>query len=259
MGPVERRSWFLAAAVLAIASAAVLTALDSAETIPSVIRDPLSDFVEPGVSVWWFVLGGPFRSAPSSPAGIALAAAANSALWLLMVLFVVAVVRVIRKRIRMPSPTNPVAIVAAEAPLRSKPSNYPEPFASQMAGRRKRPLGDLFGLANFGVNLTQLAPGAVSALRHAHTKQDEFVYILQGYPTLRTDEGRTRLSPGMCAGFKAGSGNGHHLINDTADPVVYLEVGDRTPGDEGSYPDDDLKALMVDGQWKFAHKDESPY
>ena len=159
----------------------------------------------------------------------------------------------------MPDTTHPVAIVAAEAPLRAKPSNYPEPFASRMAGRQKRPLGDVFGLANFGVNLTQLLPGAVSALRHAHSRQDEFVYILQGYPTLHTDEGRTRLSPGMCAGFKAGSGNGHHLINDTADPVVYLEVGDRTPGDEGSYPDDDLKALMVDGKWKFAHKDDSPY
>ena len=159
----------------------------------------------------------------------------------------------------MPDTTHPVAIVAAEAPLRAKPSNYPEPFASRMAGRQKRPLGDVFGLANFGVNLTRLLPGAVSALRHAHSRQDEFVYILQGYPTLHTDEGRTRLSPGMCAGFKAGSGNGHHLINDTADPVVYLEVGDRTPGDEGSYPDDDLKALMVDGKWKFAHKDDSPY
>lgn len=159
----------------------------------------------------------------------------------------------------MPDTTHPVAIFAAEAPLRARPSNYPEPFASRMAGRQKRPLGDVFGLANFGVNLTRLLPGAVSALRHAHSRQDEFVYILQGYPTLHTDEGRTRLSPGMCAGFKAGSGNGHHLINETADPVVYLEVGDRTPGDEGSYPDDDLKALMVDGQWKFAHKDESPY
>lgn len=159
----------------------------------------------------------------------------------------------------MSNRTYPVAIVAAEAPPRAKPSNYPEPFASRMAGRQKRPLGDLFGLANFGVNLTQLLPGAVSALRHAHTKQDEFVYVLQGHPTLVTDEGRTMLSPGMCAGFKAGSGNGHHLINETAAPVMYLEVGDRTPGDEGSYPDDDLKALMVDGQWKFAHKDDSPY
>jgi len=159
----------------------------------------------------------------------------------------------------MANSTYPVAVVAAEAPLRAKPSSYPEPFASQMAGRRKQPLGDLFGLTNFGVNLTRLLPGAVSALRHAHTKQDEFVYILQGHPTLHTDEGRTRLSPGMCAGFKAGSGNGHHLINETGEEVLYLEVGDRTPGDEGSYPDDDLKARMVDGKWKFAHKDDTPY
>lgn len=159
----------------------------------------------------------------------------------------------------MTSPACPVAVVAAEAPLRAKASSYPEPFASRMAGRRKQPLGDLFGLANFGVNLTQLLPGAVSALRHAHAKQDEFVYILQGHPTLHTDAGRTRLSPGMCAGFKAGTGNAHCLINETQDEVLYLEVGDRTPGDEGSYPDDDLKATMADGKWQFVHKDGSPY
>lgn len=153
----------------------------------------------------------------------------------------------------------PVAIVAAEAPPRTKQTNYPEPFASRMAGRRKQPLGDLFGLTNFGVNLTRLAPGAVSALRHAHSKQDEFVYILQGHPTLNTDQGKKRLAPGMCAGFKAGTGNGHHLINETAEDVVYLEVGDRTPGDEGSYPDDDLKARLVEGRWKFVHKDGRPY
>src|SRR5512146_1230496 len=128
----------------------------------------------------------------------------------------------------MANSASPVAIVAAEAPLRAKPSNYPEPFASRMAGRRKQPLGDLFGLTNFGVNLTRLLPGGVSALRHAHTKQDEFVYILQGHPTLHTDEGWTRLSPGMCAGFKAGSGNGHHLINETGEEVLYLEAVDRT-------------------------------
>jgi Cupin domain len=96
---------------------------------------------------------------------------------------------------------HPVAIHATEAPARTKPSNYPEPFASRMAGREKRPLGDLFGLTNFGVNLTRLAPNAVSALRHAHSKQDEFVYIVQGRPTLRTDEGLTQRCPGMCAGF----------------------------------------------------------
>ncbi|HSC97426.1 MAG TPA: cupin domain-containing protein [Casimicrobiaceae bacterium] len=155
--------------------------------------------------------------------------------------------------------SHPVAVIAAEAPLRVKPTNYPQPFAARMAGRFKRPLGDLFGLENFGVNLTRLIPGGRSALRHAHTKQDEFVYILEGHPTLHTDEGLSRLSPGMCAGFKAGSGNAHCLINETSEDVVYLEVGDRTPGDEGSYPDDDLKARMIDGEWRFVHKDCSPY
>ena len=159
----------------------------------------------------------------------------------------------------MSEKSNPVAVTAADVPARSRPSVYPEPFASRMAGREKRQLGDLFGLTNFGVNLTRLAPNGVSALRHAHTKQDEFVYILQGRPTLHTDEGRTQLSPGMCAGFKAGTGNGHRLINETTEEVVYLEVGDRTPGDEGSYPDDDLKALLVAGKWKFVHKDGKPY
>ena len=128
-----------------------------------------------------------------------------------------------------------------------------------MDGREKRPLGDLFGLTNFGVNLTKLAPGAVSSLRHAHTAQDEFVYVLQGHPTLHTDEGRTRLSPGMCAGFKAGTGNGHRLVNETSETVVYLEVGDRSLGDEVVYPDDDLKAVLLDGQWTFQHKDGTPY
>lgn len=153
----------------------------------------------------------------------------------------------------------PIAVTAVEVPARSTLSIYPEPFASRMVGREKCQLGEQFGLTNFGVNLTRLAPNSVSALRHVHSKQDEFVYILQGRPTLHTDEGRTLLSPGMCAGFKAGNGNGHRLINETTEEVVYLEVGDRTPGDEASYPDDDLKALLVEGKWKFAHKDGTPY
>ena len=159
----------------------------------------------------------------------------------------------------MPDQKMPVAIVAADAPPRTKPSNYPEPFASRMAGREKRPLGDLFGLKNFGVNLTRLAPGAVSSLRHCHSKQEEFLYVLQGHPTLHTDECRVRLSPGMCAGFRAGTGNGHRLINETDEAVVYLEVGDRAPGDEGTYPDDDIQAALVAGKWQFTHKDGTPY
>lgn len=152
-----------------------------------------------------------------------------------------------------------VALVAAEVPARAKSSNYPEPFLSRVAGRIKRPLGDLFGLQNFGVNLTRIKPGSMSALRHSHEKQDEFVYILEGRPTLVTDAGRTALRPGMCAGFRAGTSDAHHLINETAEDVVYLEVGDRTPGESASYPDDDLALHTIDGKTQFSHKDGTPY
>jgi uncharacterized cupin superfamily protein len=153
----------------------------------------------------------------------------------------------------------PVALAAADAPARAKASNYPEPFFSRMRKRDKRPLGDLFGLKSFGVNLTRLAPGGESALRHAHVKQDEFVYILEGRPTLVTDAGRTALQPGMCAGFRGGSGDAHHLINETSEDVVYLEIGDRLPGDGATYPDDDIVAEAFEGKWRFVHKDGTPY
>ncbi len=153
----------------------------------------------------------------------------------------------------------PVAIAAADVEPRRKTSNYPEPFYSMMLLREKRQLGDVFGLHNFGVNLTRIRPGGRSALRHHHTRQDEFVYILEGRPTLVTDAGETPLEPGMCAGFRAGSCNGHMLRNDGEIDVVYLEIGDRTPGDAAEYPDDDLAATAIDGGWAFTHKDGSPY
>jgi uncharacterized cupin superfamily protein len=128
-----------------------------------------------------------------------------------------------------------------------------------MSGRTKQPLGDLFGLTNFGVNLTRLKPSGVSALRHAHSKQDEFVYILEGTPTLVTDEGETQLSPGLCAGFNAGSGNAHHLVNKSGYDVLYLEVGDRTTGETVTYPDDDIQGVQIDGKFQFARKDGRRY
>ena len=153
----------------------------------------------------------------------------------------------------------PAAIEATSVAPVAKQTTYPEPFASRMGGRVKRKLGDVFGLTNFGVNLTVMAPGGSSALRHCHLRQDEFIYIVSGHPTLHTGQGYQKLSPGMCAGFPAGTGNGHRLLNETDTEVTYLEMGDRLPGDEATYPDDDLKAVQVDGAWKYLHADGTPY
>jgi len=155
--------------------------------------------------------------------------------------------------------TNKSPIKALDIPLRSKPSLYPEAFAPLMDGREKRQLGDFFGLTNFGINMTRLKPKAISALRHAHSRQDEFMYILQGHPTLNTNDGQTRLSPGMCIGFPAGVGNANNLVNETSEDVLYLEIGDRTQGDEAIYPDDDLQAKLIGEQWIFVHKNGTPY
>lgn len=153
-----------------------------------------------------------------------------------------------------------IPVMAVDVPSRAKPSNYPEPFATRVAERRKQALGDVFGLKNFGVNRTTLKPGSISAIRHWHSVQDEFIYILSGYPTLITNAGEMTLRPGMCMGFRGGDPDGHHLVNRSVDEVVYLEIGDRQPGDSGSYPDDDLQAVKgTDGQWQFLHKDGVPY
>ena len=153
----------------------------------------------------------------------------------------------------------PIALRAAEVPPRAHLTGYPADLAAKVRGREKHVLGDLFGLTNFGVNLTRLAPGAASALRHAHLRQDEFVYILEGHPLLLTDAGETPLSPGMCAGFKAGTGNAQCLVNRSAADVVYLEVGDRTPNEVASYPDDDMATTRdADGIWRYTRKNGSP-
>lgn len=153
--------------------------------------------------------------------------------------------------------TEPVAATAVTAVSRTI---YPQPFAHIVAGRSKRRLGDHFGLTNFGINLTVLAPGAASALLHHHSAQDEFIYVVAGTPTLLLDDREYPLQAGDCCGFKAGSGIGHQLVNRSAAPVHYLEIGDRTPGDRPFYPNDDLHLEQRDdGTVIIAHKDGTPY
>ena len=140
-------------------------------------------------------------------------------------------------------------------------SNYPEPFRARVKDRVKRALGDLFGLDQFGVNLTELPPGAVSALRHWHSHEDEFVYILEGEATLITEAGEEVLRPGDCVGFKAGTDDGHNLVNRSDRPIRYLEVGSRRIDvDRVVYPDDDLDVRPDGGpRRRVFHKDGTPY
>jgi uncharacterized cupin superfamily protein len=137
-------------------------------------------------------------------------------------------------------------------------SGYPEPFKSRMGERVKRRLGAACGLKNLGVNLVTLGAGQ-SSVRHWHTLEDEFVYVLEGEVVLATNAGEQTLRAGMCAGYPAGGKDAHHFINRSGKPAKYLEMGTNVPGDTAFYPDDDLFILWTEEGMKYAHKDGRPY
>ncbi len=138
-------------------------------------------------------------------------------------------------------------------------STYPEPFRSAMGDRAKRRLGDALGLTRFGVNLVTLAPGARSALRHWHTLEDEFVWVLEGEVVLVTDGGEQVLGAGACAGYPAGRRDAHQFVNRSDRPARFLEVGNRIEGDNAFYPDDDLMWCEDEVGVFAAHRDGRRY
>ena len=144
----------------------------------------------------------------------------------------------------------------ANVPTR-KGSGYPSPFDVPCAARTRRRLGDAGGLRDFGVNLMTLPPGGWSSQRHWHSDEDEFVYVLEGELRLVEDDGQTVLRAGECAAFPKGTGNGHHLINESSAMAVYLEVGSRNPKDLTTCSDVDMMSFNADG--RFVRKDGTPY
>jgi len=152
----------------------------------------------------------------------------------------------------------PPALDPSTIPPRNS-SGYPEPYRSRVMPREKRALGDALGLKSIGINQTVLPPGKESSMRHWHTHEEEFVYVLEGELVLVTNAGEQTLAAGMCAGYPANSGDGHHMINRSDRPARYLEVGSRVHADNAFYPDDDVALKFVDGQAVYSHKDGRAY
>ena len=142
-------------------------------------------------------------------------------------------------------------------------SGYPEPYRSRVMPREKRALGDPLGLTKIGINHTTLPPGKESSMRHWHTHEDEFIFVLSGEVVVKTDMGEQVLRSGMCAGFPASAdgmtGDGHQLINRGSEPAVYLEISNRDKADGAFYPDVDLQFHGVDAAVKFTRKDGSRF
>jgi uncharacterized cupin superfamily protein len=136
---------------------------------------------------------------------------------------------------------------------------YPAEFQAECRGRYKQALGDAVGLTQFGVNITRVSPGFASALRHYHEQEDEFIYMLEGELVLIENDGETVLKPGDAAGFKAGSGNAHRLVNRSKSDAVYVEVGTRAPAERVHYPDDDLFMERDEKGRRYLHKSGEAY
>jgi uncharacterized cupin superfamily protein len=146
----------------------------------------------------------------------------------------------------------------AKLPLDTR-TGYPPPHDRVVVGRERKRLGNAAGLDQFGVNLTRLRPGAASALRHWHEREDELVYILEGEVVLVEDGGETILQPGDAAGFKANSGVAHQLVNRSNRDAVYLEVGTRSKYERVEYPGVDLMVVRDENGMRYTHKNGEPY
>ena len=140
-------------------------------------------------------------------------------------------------------------------------SGYPAAYAARVLPRAVRALGDALGLTRIGVNLATLLPGKESSMRHWHTHEDEFVYVLEGEVVLRTDAGEQRLTAGMCAGFPAGSRDGHQLVNRGTRTARYLVVSNRDPQDTAHYSDGDVDLMWnaPAARGRMTRRDGTPY
>jgi uncharacterized cupin superfamily protein len=138
-------------------------------------------------------------------------------------------------------------------------TGYPAPMSEVVRGRSYQRLTGAAGLTQFGVNFCRLAPGAASSIRHWHENEDEFALMVEGELVLIEEGGETVMTPGDCAGFKAGVPNGHHFVNRTDRPAMFLIVGTRAVTDAAHYPDVDLHYAKDASGGHYTHKDGSPY
>ncbi len=139
-------------------------------------------------------------------------------------------------------------------------SGYPEPVRARVTPREKRALAKARALTKIGVNLTTLPPGVESSMRHAHSHEDEMIFVLKGEVVLRTDGGEQTLTAGTCAGFAGGASDAHQLVNRSPAPATYLEISNKDADDTAVYPEVDLVyRKREDGSALFTRKDGTPY
>jgi uncharacterized cupin superfamily protein len=138
-------------------------------------------------------------------------------------------------------------------------SDYPTPFNEPCKEGSNRNLARVLGLSKIGVQQFALPPGAWSSQRHWHSHEDELVYVLEGEPTLVTDEGEVKLEPGDFVGFRAGLENGRQVLNRANSPAKFIAVSNQDPLDDATYSDIDMQIRRRASGGTYSNKKGEPY
>ncbi|HEY5711332.1 MAG TPA: cupin domain-containing protein [Allosphingosinicella sp.] len=135
-------------------------------------------------------------------------------------------------------------------------TGYPPPFSDPMGKRLYRRLAPAADIEDFGASHVVLEPGGISSQRHWHEGEDELVVMVEGEAVLVEEGSETMMRPGDIASFPKGVANGHHLVNRSARPCVFVAIGKPALTD-CHYPDIDMHLDAASG--RYTHKDGSAY
>lgn len=107
-------------------------------------------------------------------------------------------------------------------------------------------IGLLIGARRLGYRLARLQPGAAYCPLHAHDLEEEFFYVVDGTPSIRTPRGTIVLQTGDFIAFPTGDRGAHQLLNESDAPSTLLLVGNAEPGEVCFYPDS--RKVMLDSR-----------
>lgn len=116
------------------------------------------------------------------------------------------------------------------------------------------PLSDRVGMQRAQLGLGRIPPGRESFVPHAHSAQEEFVFILEGTAEMEIDGERVAVGPGDYVGFPV-DGAVHQLYNTGTSDLIYLMGGERTPTDMARFPTIGKIGVWADGTMRYIDED----
>lgn len=105
-----------------------------------------------------------------------------------------------------------------------------------------RSLSRATGLNRVAVSLCRVPPGKESFVYHAHSNEEEWIYILSGRGIAEIGDREYEVSPGDFMGFGLPQA-AHHLRNPFDVPLVYLVGGEQVAVDVGHFPRHGKRAI----------------